>query len=122
MNTSTAGHQADPYRWRRLSAGAPQLLWAFEGITSYYDELAVLRSGVLDADGYLDLLATTVTRVMRGIGRQRQSVAESSFDVTVLQTGRECAECDRQLLHQGRAGGIRTRRLAAPARRRGMPG
>ncbi|MDJ0738239.1 MAG: PDZ domain-containing protein [Gammaproteobacteria bacterium] len=57
-----------------------ELLWAFEGITSYYDELALVRSGVLDGDEYLDLLAGTVTRVMRGAGRARQSIAASSFD------------------------------------------
>ena len=57
-----------------------ELLWAFEGITSYYDELALARSGALDADAYLDLFATTVTRVARSAGRLRQSVAESSFD------------------------------------------
>lgn len=57
-----------------------ELLWAFEGITSYYDELALLRSGCLSLAEYLDLLAPTVTRVMRGSGRTRQSIAESSFD------------------------------------------
>ncbi|BAO45565.1 M61 family metallopeptidase [Thiolapillus brandeum] len=57
-----------------------ELLWAFEGITSYYDDLALVRSGCIDADSYLELLATTATRVMRGRGRLRQSVAESSFD------------------------------------------
>jgi predicted metalloprotease with PDZ domain len=57
-----------------------ELLWAFEGITSYYDDLALVRSGCIEADSYLELLATTVTRVMRGRGRLRQSVAESSFD------------------------------------------
>ncbi len=57
-----------------------ELLWAFEGITSYYDELALARCGCLEMSEYLDLLATTVTRVQRGYGRFRQSVAESSFD------------------------------------------
>jgi len=55
-------------------------LWAFEGITSYYDDLALVRSGRLDVHGYLEMLAETVTRVMRNPGRLRQSVAESSFD------------------------------------------
>ena len=57
-----------------------RLLWAFEGITSYYDDLALLRSGRIDARGYLELLAETITRVMRNPGRLRQSLAESSFD------------------------------------------
>ncbi len=57
-----------------------RLLWAFEGITSYYDELALVRSGCIDEQGYLELLAQTVTRVMRNPGRLIQTVAESSFD------------------------------------------
>ena len=57
-----------------------ELLWAFEGITSYYDELALARCGVLSPEEYLDLLATTVSRVLRTPGRARQSIAASSFD------------------------------------------
>ena len=57
-----------------------RLLWAFEGITSYYDDLALVRSGRVDARGYLELLAETITRVMRNPGRLRQTLAESSFD------------------------------------------
>jgi predicted metalloprotease with PDZ domain len=57
-----------------------ELLWAFEGITSYYDDLALVRSGVITTEDYLGLLAKTVTRVMRGAGRALQSIAESSFD------------------------------------------
>lgn len=55
-------------------------LWAFEGITSYYDDLALVRSGCIEPAAYLDLVARTVTRVMRGSGRLKQSIAESSFD------------------------------------------
>jgi predicted metalloprotease with PDZ domain len=56
------------------------LLWVFEGITSYYDDLALVRSGLIDVDSYLELLGQTITRVTRSSGRRRQSVAESSFD------------------------------------------
>jgi predicted metalloprotease with PDZ domain len=58
-------------------------LWAFEGITSYYDDLALVRSGVIDAKSYLELVARTVTTVLRNPGRFRQSVAESSFDAWI---------------------------------------
>ena len=56
------------------------LLWVFEGITSYYDDLMLLRSGLIDVKSYLELLSQTITRVLRGRGRFRQSVEESSFD------------------------------------------
>ena len=55
-------------------------LWAFEGITSYYDDLALLRSGVIDRNDWLELLAKTISNVQRTPGRSRQSLAESSFD------------------------------------------
>ena len=56
------------------------LLWAFEGITSYYDDLALLRCGCITRPDYLELLGQTMTRVERGFGKTRQSAAESSFN------------------------------------------
>jgi len=57
-----------------------RLLWLFEGFTSYYDDLMLVRSGVIDAPAYYDLVAKTVANVLRGSGRLKQTVAESSFD------------------------------------------
>lgn len=57
-----------------------RLLWVFEGFTSYYDDLALLRAGVITLQNYLDLLAKTITAVERNPGRHKQSVSESSFD------------------------------------------
>ncbi len=56
------------------------LLWAFEGITSYYDDLGLVRSGCIDSESYLELLAQNMTRVHGGSGRLKQTVSESSFD------------------------------------------
>ncbi len=56
------------------------LLWVFEGVTSYYDDLALVRSGMVGMESYLELVGQTITRVMRGGGRRKQSVADSSFD------------------------------------------
>lgn len=53
-------------------------LWAYEGITSYYDDLGLLRAGLIDAPRYLDLLAKQMTRLERNPGRYRQSLADSS--------------------------------------------
>ncbi len=57
-----------------------ELLWAFEGITSYYDELGLVRSGTIDEKTYLELLGKNITRVMRGAGRHKQTLLESSYD------------------------------------------
>jgi predicted metalloprotease with PDZ domain len=59
------------------------LLWFFEGVTSYYDDLLLLRAGVVDAPRYLALLAKTINGVAATPGRQVQSVAQSSFDAWV---------------------------------------
>ena len=56
------------------------LLWAFEGFTAYYDDLALARTGLISRSSYLELLGQTITRVLRGSGRLKQPVADSSFD------------------------------------------
>ena len=60
-----------------------RLLWFFEGFTSYYDDLFVLRAGLIDAPRYLKLLATTISSVQASPGRRVQSVADASFDAWV---------------------------------------
>ena len=60
-----------------------RLLWAFEGFTSYYDDLVLVRAGVISLTEYLDTLARTIRQVLRGAGRNKQAVAESSFDAWI---------------------------------------
>ncbi len=67
-----------PYKLQQESY--TKQLWAFEGITSYYDDLGLLRSGCIETRDYLATLAQTMTRVWRAKGRFKQSVADSSFD------------------------------------------
>lgn len=67
-----------PYQLKQESY--TRQLWAFEGITSYYDDLGLIRSGVITHTDYLTLLGKNITRVMRGSGRLKQSMTESSFD------------------------------------------
>ncbi|MDF2177689.1 hypothetical protein P2G88_05450 [Aliiglaciecola sp. CAU 1673] len=54
-------------------------LWAYEGITSYYDDLSLYRAGIISFADYLKLLSKTLSRVERGQGQYKQSLAESSF-------------------------------------------
>ena len=56
------------------------LLWLFEGFTSYYDDLFLVRSGMIDEKAYYKMLGKAVGGVLRGAGRTKQSVADSSFD------------------------------------------
>jgi len=60
-----------------------RLLWLFEGWTSYYDDLLLVRSGVIDADRYLGILAKTATQVLTTPGRLRQSLEQASFDAWI---------------------------------------
>ena len=63
--------------------GYTSLLWIFEGFTSYYDDLILLRSGVIHQDSYLTLLKAQIDRYLQNPGRLVQSVSESSFDAWV---------------------------------------
>ncbi|CAG9183090.1 M61 family metallopeptidase [Cupriavidus respiraculi] len=67
-----------PYRLERETY--TPLLWLFEGFTSYYDDLMLVRSGCITEAQYVELLAKTWNGVLRGSGRTKQSVADSSFD------------------------------------------
>ena len=57
-----------------------RLLWLFEGFTSYYDDLQLLRSKRVDLKTYLKLVADNWNGILRGPGRHKQSLADSSFD------------------------------------------
>jgi len=58
-------------------------LWAFEGITAYYDDLTLVRAGCISEKDYLGLLARTLTQVLRTPGRHIQTLAEASFDAWI---------------------------------------
>ena len=57
-----------------------RLLWLFEGFTSYYDDLQLFRSQRIDLKTYLDLVANNWNGILRGPGKNKQSLADSSFD------------------------------------------
>ncbi|WP_180075039.1 MULTISPECIES: M61 family metallopeptidase [unclassified Acinetobacter] len=63
--------------------GYTSLLWIFEGFTSYYDDLILLRSGVINQESYISLLKAQIDRYLQNPGRAIQSVSESSFDAWV---------------------------------------
>ena len=67
-----------PYRLDRRAH--TRQLWVFEGITSYYQEVMLLRSGVIGVPAFLQRLAEMITRVYRTPGRLKQSLSDSSFD------------------------------------------
>ncbi|MBC5763192.1 M61 family metallopeptidase [Ramlibacter sp. GTP1] len=74
---------ADFARYDYAHENYSQLLWFFEGFTSYYDDLLLRRANVIDDVTYLKLLTKTCNQVLQTPGREVQSVAQASFDAWV---------------------------------------
>ncbi len=55
-------------------------LWIAEGITSYYDELALVRAGLTKPREYLAIVSKQIETLQTMPGRYKQSLAESSHD------------------------------------------
>ncbi|MDR1849243.1 MAG: PDZ domain-containing protein, partial [Zoogloeaceae bacterium] len=60
-----------------------RLLWFFEGVTSYYDTLCLVRAGLITESDYLSRLGRTMTQVRQTPGRHWQSLADASFDAWI---------------------------------------
>ncbi len=74
---------ADFTRYDYTQENYTELLWFFEGFTSYYDDLLLRRAGLLDDAGYLKLLNKTINQLQQTPGRLVQTVAQASFDAWV---------------------------------------
>ena len=57
-----------------------QELWIAEGLTSYYDDLFVIRAGLCTPKEYLERLSKNIQAVQNAPGRLVQSLVDSSFD------------------------------------------
>ncbi len=56
-----------------------RLLWWFEGATSYYEQVALARAGLLEPKRWLEALGRALTSLERTPGARKTSVEESSF-------------------------------------------
>ncbi|WP_223787128.1 M61 family metallopeptidase [Marinicella meishanensis] len=63
------------------------LFWMAEGITSYYDDLLLLRAGISEPKEYLKKLAEDVHKHLNNPGRSLESVAATSFDTWLKEDG-----------------------------------
>lgn len=59
------------------------LLWLFEGFTSYYDSLILRRAGLIDDAGYAKLLTDDTKAVLNTNAHRMQSLAQASFDAWI---------------------------------------
>lgn len=56
-----------------------RLLWAFEGFTSYYDTLLLVRAGIIDEARYLEKMGERATDIQRLPGRNAVTLDEASL-------------------------------------------
>ena len=67
-----------PYQLDKITPTT--LLWVFEGFTSYYDDLGLVRSGVITQAEYLTQFCQTLSALKRSEGRHKQTITDSSYD------------------------------------------
>ena len=58
-------------------------LWIAEGITSYYDDLSLVRSGVIGREDYFKSLSGQIERLEATPGRLQQSLRDASHDAWI---------------------------------------
>jgi len=58
-------------------------LWVAEGITSYYDDLLLVRAGLMTETEYLKRLSKQITNFQSKPGRHTRSLEEVSFDAWI---------------------------------------
>lgn len=58
-------------------------LWIFEGITAYYDNLNLVRTGIITPTEYLQVLQKDLTNMQQNPGVNFQTLDDSSFDAWI---------------------------------------
>lgn len=66
-----------------LNENYTHLLWVVEGITSYYDDYILYKSGIFTREEYLSTIAKVFTKTVNQPGDDVQSLTESSFDAWI---------------------------------------
>ncbi len=59
------------------------LLWVAEGVTSYYDDHLLVRTGLMTEEEYLKVVAGNINSHENRPGKKVQSVTEASFDAWI---------------------------------------
>lgn len=70
-----------PFNYR--AENYTRMLWLMEGATSYYDDLLLVRAGLITPERYLELLAEQIAQLQSQPGRLLQSLEQSSFDAWI---------------------------------------
>ena len=59
------------------------MLWVAEGVTSYYDDLVLARTGLMLPDSYLSVVASNISTIASTPADKIDPVTESSFDAWI---------------------------------------
>jgi predicted metalloprotease with PDZ domain len=70
-----------PYDYQRENYTT--LLWVSEGMTTYYEDVVLVRAGLMTRSRFLDSLARTIRTEQTKLGSRVQSVAHSSYDAWI---------------------------------------
>lgn len=70
-----------PFNYRQENY--TRLLWAMEGVTSYYDRLILVRAALMPPESYLEHLTDDILKLQSRPGRALQSLEDSSFDAWI---------------------------------------
>ncbi len=81
-------------------------LWFAEGITSYYDDYILYRSGVLNLEEYLSVIAKNLSDVVNRPGNDVQSLAEASFDAWIKYYRQNENSINSQVSYYGKGAAI----------------
>ena len=70
---------ANYQKYQLASEQYSRQLWLYEGFTSYFDDLALVQSGLISQDDYRRVLEKLISRVTRNPSDRAQSLTDSSF-------------------------------------------
>ncbi|MFM2344351.1 MAG: hypothetical protein RLZZ210_961 [Pseudomonadota bacterium] len=59
------------------------LLWIFEGFTSYYDDLFLCKTNIINKDKYLKLIENNINNIYKTTAHYEQNLYESSCDAWI---------------------------------------
>ncbi len=70
-----------PYDWQQENYST--LFWVAEGTTSYYDDVTLVRTELIDLEKYFEVIGDTIDGLRKRPGARVQSLADSSYDAWV---------------------------------------
>lgn len=92
-------------------------LWIAEGFTSYYDDLFLLRAGLIDREGWLEAMSKQIRQVQDDPGHLVMPLADASFDAWI-EFYRPDADSPNQAVSYYRKGAVVAWLLDTEIRRR----